>query len=85
MKMAKWVVDVKGCASEQFFEITVLRDDYDYGKKSYGGIGEKKLLISHSGGPCRCPIIPIVWDKAIKLAHEVADELNKAEGLLEES
>jgi hypothetical protein len=33
---AKWVVDVKGCAGSEAFEITVLRDDYEHGKRSFG-------------------------------------------------
>lgn len=78
--MAKWVVDVKGSAWAKSFEITVLRDDNEHGKRSYGWIDDDKLLITHNGGPCQWPLTQIVWDKAVKLAHEVADELNAAEG-----
>lgn len=79
--MAKWVVDVKGEAGSKSFEITVLRDDNDLGKRSFGWIGENKLLITHNGGPCEWPLTLIVWDKSVKMAHEVADELNAAEGI----
>ena len=80
--MAKWVVDVKGRAGSDSFEITVLRDDNEHGKRSYGWIGEDKLLITHNGGPCKWPLTPLVWDKSVKLANEVADELNAVEGAL---
>jgi len=78
--MAKWVVDVKGCAGDSSFEIAVLRDDNEHGKRSYGWFDNDKLLISQSGGPCHVPLVKMVWDKAIRVAHEVADELNAEEG-----
>ncbi len=78
-KVAKWVVNIKGKAGSASFEISVVRDDNEHGKSSYGWFGEDKLLISHNGGPCRWPLIPLVWDKMVKLAHEVADELNTDE------
>lgn len=74
--MAKWVVDVKGKPDSDSFEITVLRDDNEHGKLSYGWIGEDKLLISQSGGPCRDRINTKIWNKLLKVAEEVADELN---------
>ena len=76
--MNKWVVDVKGSAGKTPFEITVLRDNNEHGKLSYGWIGKDKLLITHNGGPCDWPLEPIVWNKAIKLAQDVADQLNSA-------
>lgn len=79
--MAKWVVDVKGEAGSICFEITVLRDNNERGKKSFGLIGEDKLLITHDAGPCHWPLTQIVWDKSVKLAHEVAGELNDSEGI----
>lgn len=78
--MAKWVVDVKGCAGSECFEISVLRDDNNHGKRSYGWFGDEKLLITHNGGPCHWPLKPIVWDKVVNIAQDVAEELNAAEG-----
>jgi hypothetical protein len=77
--MTEWVVDVKGHAGAESFEISVLRGDNEFGKRSYGYFGESKLLITHNGGPCRWPLTPRVWSKAVALAREVADELNSAE------
>lgn len=76
---AKWVVDIKGEAESKIFEISVLRDDNNHGKLSYGWFDENKLLITHNGGPCDWPLKQIVWDKSVKLAQEVADELNLSE------
>jgi hypothetical protein len=71
---AKWVVDIK--EYKQSFEISVLRDDNEHGKRSYGWFDENKLLISSSGGPCKNIVKKIVWEKLVKVAQEVADELN---------
>ena len=77
--MANWVVDIKGGAGANSFEISVLRDDNDHGKRSYGWFDDNKLLIAHNGGPCRWPLVQTVWDKQVILAQAVADELNEVE------
>lgn len=76
----RWHVQVKGGPMEPGFEISVIRDDYAHGHASWGWFDENKILISHNGGPCRWPLIPLVWDKMLRLAREVADELNACEG-----
>lgn len=73
----KWEVHTKGAAGEQTFEICVIRSDNEHGKKSYGWFGDDKLLITHNGGPCHWPITQRVWDGSVKLAQEVANELNQ--------
>lgn len=79
MSGRKWVVDIKGGAGKTHFEISVLRDDNEHGKLSYGWFDDTKLLITHNGGPCHWPIPQKVWDKQIALANEVANELNEEE------
>ena len=74
--MSKWIVNIKGEANSECFEISVLREDNRHGISSYGWFNESKLLISHNGGPCSWPLIDKVWDKMVKLADEVATELN---------
>lgn len=76
---AKWVVAIKGKAGERYFEISVLRDDNEHGKASYGWFDADKLLITHNGGPCHWPLMQKVWDKCVEAANEVALELNEAE------
>lgn len=71
-----WEVNVKGNKGSNDFEISVLRKNNEHGHASYGWFDKNKLLITHNGGPCEWPLTAIVWDKMIKLAHEVADELN---------
>ena len=73
----KWVVDVKGRPGEGF-EISVLRDGNKHGKQSYGWIDEDKLLIS-SNGSASWSVTPLVFEKLVALAHEVAKKLNKEE------
>ena len=48
----RWDANVKGAAGEPAFEISVVRSDNAHGKLSYGWFDERKLLISHNGGPC---------------------------------
>lgn len=76
---APWVVNIKGEAGDKDFEISVLRDDNEHGKKSYGWFDESKLLIGHNGGPCEWPVIPLVWDGLVHLAYFVVEELNAQE------
>ena len=74
--VGKWEVQIKGTRCTGSFEITVIREDYRHGHRSWGWINENKLLISHNGGPCQWPLTPKVWDKMVALAYEVAEELN---------
>ena len=74
--MNKWIVNVKGKANSSSFEISVVREDNAHGIRSYGWFDDTKLLISHNEGLCCWPLTERIWDKMIKLANEVADELN---------
>lgn len=73
---AKWVVHTKGGPNKPSFEIAVIRDDNEHGKRSYGWFDENKLLISHNGGPCRWPLTAPIWDRLIAAAAAEADRLN---------
>ena len=79
---SKWVVDIKGKAGSETFEISVLRDDNTIGKSSYGWIGKNKLLITQNNG--HTPLIESVWNKSVSMAHEVAAELNEIEDASED-
>lgn len=72
-----WVAHTKGGPNLKGFEIAVLRESNEHGRVSYGWFGPDKLLISHNGGPCTWPVTQQVWDKLVRVAQEVADELNK--------
>lgn len=74
-----WVVNIKGGPEKMPFEIAILRDCNEHGKKSYGWFDENKILISHNGGPCCWPVPEIVWNRLIEVAYEVATELNDLE------
>ena len=78
-KMNNWVVEIKGKAGAESFEIAVLRKNNEHGKSSFGWFGIDKLLITHNGEPCHWPLTQKVWDKQIILANEVANELNAEE------
>lgn len=79
--MTKWVPNIKGYEGSNSFEISVLRDDNNHGKISYGWMGEDKLYINGSGGPCRDKLGPGLWPFMVELAHRYADHLNEKEDL----
>jgi hypothetical protein len=76
------VADIKGtwASSSRGFEISVLRDDNEHGKESYGWYGPDKYYISAGVHDrfdgCKHKFI---WDGLVSLAHAFADELNRAE------
>lgn len=84
MASDKWVVDIKGGAYSDAFEISLVRDSFKHGKSSYGWFGADKLLVSHSGGPCRNQVTKTVWDKLVQLAHDTAGEMNEALDIVRE-
>lgn len=71
-----WKVQVFGEKCSKSWEISVVRSDNTHGQKSWGWFDERKLLISHNGGPCQWPIVEFVWDKHIHTANELCDKLN---------
>lgn len=76
----EWIVDIKGAPNE-YYQISVCRSSNFHGRKSYGWMDENKIHISCSGGPCNYTLSEKVWEKMLKLAQELADELNEKEKL----
>jgi hypothetical protein len=74
-----WHVHTKGEPNTCYWEICVIKESDRHGHKSYGWFGETKLLISDSGGPCKNIVSEMIWNKLVKVAQEVAEELNKQE------
>jgi hypothetical protein len=72
----KWLVDIKG-GPNRCAEISVIREDFEHGFKSYGWFGPDKKLISASNHSFY--IEQPAWDKLVAVAHEVVEELNRAE------
>ena len=79
IEMDLWEVQVFGEAGSSSFEISLVRRSNTHGKRSYGWFDEKKLLITHNGGPCSWPLIPLVWNKQIQIANELAATMNNNE------
>lgn len=77
--MAKWIPHTKGAAGEPSFEICVVREDNKFGQESFGWFGQDKILVTHNGGPCSWPLRQAVWDRCVKVAEELATELNDQE------
>ena len=71
-----WKVQVFGKPCSPSWEISVVRSDNEHGQKSWGWFDERKLLVSHNGGPCRWPVIPFVWDRQMQIARELCEALN---------
>lgn len=68
-----WIVSIKGVPDEEM-EISVVRNNNKHGQQSYGWFNSNKLCISQG------VIIKTVFDKLVKVAYSVADELNEKEG-----
>lgn len=71
-----WIVNTKGGPDQESWEIAVVRADDAHGQASYGWFGETKIPIGSSGGPCRTPVPSMVWNRLVRVAEEVAAELN---------
>ena len=74
-----WHVHTKGEPNKVPWEISVIKESYNLGHKSYDWFNERKLLISHNGGLLSGTVSELVWNKLVKVAQEVAQELNKQE------
>lgn len=74
-----WIAHTKGGPDQGSWEIAVLRAGNAHGQASFGWFGHDKIMIGSSGGPCRNPIPSIVWARLVRVAAEVADEMNGAE------
>lgn len=70
----KWIVHVKG-AYDREHEISVLREDNEFGKKSYGWFGENKIWITTSFH--FEPVEKEFFDKLVLSANKVAEVFNK--------
>lgn len=74
----KWKVQIHGGPNQKGFEISVVNTEKIHNAQKYfGWFDENKLLITHNGGPCDWPLTPQVWEKQIRVAREVAEELNQ--------
>ncbi len=71
-----WIVDTKGKPGG-IFEISVLQDNNEHGTHSDGWFGKDKVYISGSGGPCMDTVDKRIWDKLVKVAKEICEEMNR--------
>jgi len=78
MNIDAWLVHTKGAPDKKYWEICVIKESNRHGHESYGWFNEKKILISHNGGPCSDTVSELVWNKLVQIAQELADELNKS-------
>lgn len=76
MKNPQWKVQIKGERCSNYWEISVVRADNELGKRSWGWFNDKKLLVSHNGGPCHWPICGFVWDRQVAIAEDLCAQLN---------
>lgn len=74
-----WLVIVQGCHERGSWEISVVHERNTKGQKSYGWLGEDKLLVSHYWGDNKSPVCDYVWDQLIAVAYNLRQRLNKGE------
>lgn len=75
----KWLVQVFGEKGSDSWEISVVREDNEHGRRSWGWYDETKLRVSDNGGPYHWPICGFVWDEQLKIAEELCRRLNAGE------
>ena len=80
LPVGSWVAHKKGGPEQSSFEISVIRKGYKLGFDSWGWFEkDKKLLVTHNGGPCTWPLTKEIWDACWKVAQAEADRLNREE------
>lgn len=80
MSKAPWTVDVKGTA-ERSCEISVIREDFEHGFRSYGWFDpDRKIPVLSDGGPLSLSFPEAIFQAALQAALEYAEQLNSAEG-----
>ena len=79
--MAAWLVQVRGNVNGGAWEISVVREDNAHGRASWGWFDDRKLLVSHNGGPCSWPLAPGLGPVMVEIAHKLCDHLNNGGGL----
>ena len=74
--MPKWITQVFGDVNGSHWEVSVVREDNEHGQKSWGWFDDRKLLVSHNGGPCDWPMAPGVGPIMVEIANRLRDYLN---------
>lgn len=82
IKSNKWIPQVFGDPNGDRWEIAVVRESNEHGRKSWGWFDGRKLLISHSGGSCHWPLAPGLGPIMVELANTTAKMLNEKEGVI---
>lgn len=77
--VSRWMVQIKGDPNSESWEISVIREDYALGQQSWGWFNERKLLVSHNGGPCRWPLAPGLGPVMVEIATRLCDHLNSGQ------
>lgn len=72
----KWLVQVKGDPNGTSWEISVVREDNMHGQSSWGWFGDRKLLVSHNGGPCNWPLAHGLGAVMVEIANRLCAFLN---------
>lgn len=70
----KWIVQIKGKKYSDNFEISLVRECNATGQLFWGKFGKDKLLISNS--PYVNSLTEKVWKRTVRMAKELAEELN---------
>ena len=71
-----WEVQVLGHQGSSSWEISVINDSARDHYRGYGWFDDMKLLVGHSGGPCRNSVCGTVWDGLMDIARNLCDKKN---------
>lgn len=76
----KWIAQIKGDPNGTAWEISVVREDNEHGRLSWGWFDENKILISDSGSG-QWPLGKGLGPLMVEIAYRYAAYLNRPEGI----
>lgn len=76
----RWLVQTLGTPEDSgHLELSVVREDYEHGRISYGWFGTAKIFISGQPFGFKCVLPSCAWRHILAAAEATAAEMNEAE------
>ncbi len=72
----RWLVQVLGEPDSESFELSIVREDFEHGRRSWGWFGRAKWFFCNQGPHMRMKLAPGAWARIMAAAEETAADLN---------
>ena len=78
----RWLVQTLGTPEDGGnFELSIVREDFDHGRRSWGWFGTAKIFISGQPDGFNCVFPPCAWRHILAAAEATAAEMNQTEAV----